>query len=153
MNIRPSTSNDIEAIIELFHDSVHQIAVRSYSPEQLSVWAPEQPDIEVWRSLLHGLETLVAEVDGVMAGFISFSAGGHIDLLYTSPRFSRRGVASALYEAAVRRLLSIGVQELSTEASLEARPFFQAKGFGIVEEQLVERQGVRLKRFAMRRVL
>ncbi|MEX0871183.1 MAG: hypothetical protein WDZ65_05145 [Aquisalimonadaceae bacterium] len=35
-----------------------------------------------------------------------------------------------------------GVHRLSTEASLKVRPFFEAQGFRVVEEQSVERGGV-----------
>lgn len=66
-----------------------------------------------------------------------------------SPAFSRKGVASQLYEIAVQILRERGVRRLTTEASIEARPFFESKGLNIVEEQVVERNGVLLKRFAM----
>ncbi len=149
MIIRSSGAADTESIVALFTASVHQIAARSYSPEQLAAWAPESRDLEQWRARLVGLETLHAEFDGELAGFISFSCAGHIALLFTSPAFSRRGVASRLYESAVRKCLAKGVTKLTTEASIEARPFFESKGFKVVEQQAVERNGVQLKRFAM----
>ncbi len=151
MNIRTSTDNDVASIAALFTESVHQIAARSYTPMQLAAWAPESPDLGQWRSRLAPLETLVGELDGAIAGFISYTGNGHIEFLFTSPAFSRKGVASRLYEVALKILCSKGVETLSTEASIEARPFFESKGFNTVEEQVVERNGVQLKRFAMTR--
>lgn len=151
MNIRPSTETDLAAMVALFSDAVHQIAVRSYTPEQLAAWAPESPDLEQWRSRLSPLETLIAESDGVMAGFISFTANGHIEFLFTAPAFSRQGVASTLYEAAAQRLLANGARTFTTEASLEARPFFEYKGFTVKDVQTAERDGVQFRRFAMAR--
>jgi hypothetical protein len=52
-------------------------------------------------------------------------------------------VASRLYEIAAQTLRARGVRSLSTEASIEARPFFESKEFNIVEEQVVERNGVK----------
>ncbi len=147
--IRYSVDCDCESIAALFTASVHQIAARSYSPEQLAAWTPEPPDLEHWQARLAGLETLLAEVEGEMAGFICFTGSGHIEMLFTAPSFSRRGVASRLYKAAVSKMLASGVTELSTEASIEARPFFESKGFKIAEVQVVERSSVRLKRFLM----
>jgi len=152
MNIRTSTSSDVASIVALFTASVHQIAARSYTPAQLAAWAPESPNLDQWCSRLAILETLVAVPDGEIAGFISFAGNGHIELLFTSPAFSRKGVASRLYEIAAQTLRARGVRSLSTEASIEARPFFESMGFNIVEEQVVERNGVQLKRFAMTRV-
>jgi putative acetyltransferase len=151
MNIRPTTDSDVASIAALFTESVHKIAARSYTPMQLAAWAPESPDLGQWRSRLALVETLVAEIDGAIAGFISYTDSGHIELLFTSPEFSRRGVASTLYEIAVQILDARGVKTLSTAASIEARPFFESKGFNIIEEQVVERNGVQLRRFAMTR--
>lgn len=153
MKIRASSPDDVAAITTVFFESVHKIAARSYTAEQREAWAPKSPDLEQWRSRLAGLETLVTEVGGEIGGFISYAANGHIEFLYTAPAFSRRGVASKLYRAAVGALYSSGVTHLSTEASIEARPFFQAMGFSVVEEQVVERDGVQLRRFAMSKVI
>nr|WP_228289955.1 GNAT family N-acetyltransferase [Marinobacter salsuginis] len=95
------------------------------------------------------MKTLVAESRGVLAGFISFTSAGHIEFLFTAPSFSRRGVASLLYKAASQRLAASGVTKLTTDASLEARPFFESQGFKVVGEQTVERNGVAFRRFAM----
>jgi len=151
MKIRTSTDSDLDSLVALFTESVHQIAARSYTPAQLAAWAPESPDLELWRSRLALVETLVAEIDEALAGFVSYTRDGHIEFLFTSPAFSRQGVASALFEAAARRLHVMGTNKLSTDASLEARPFFEAKGFRTVEEQVVERNGVQFRRFAMAR--
>lgn len=151
--VRPATDSDVPAIARLFTDSVHRIAANSYSPEQLNAWAPRHPDMEAWEARLAPLTTLVAEVEGDMSGFISFTASGHIELLFTSPAFSRQGVASTLYVAALELLHENGVQVLSTEASLEAKPFFAGKGFYVVEQQLAEREGIKLKRYLMKRPL
>ncbi len=152
-NLWPVTESDFPSIVSLFTDSVHQLASRSYTPKQRAAWAPEDPDVEQWRSRLAKVETLIAESDGTLAGFISFTANGHIEFLFTAPAFSRRGVATLLYEAAVERLLRKGVRTITTEASLEARPFFESRGFSVVEAQTVERDGVQLQRFAMARCL
>lgn len=153
MNIRASTHSDVASIFALFFESVHKIAARSYTVDQLAAWAPKSPDLKQWQSRLSHLETLVADFEGVIGGFISYTARGYIEFLYTSPVFSRQGVASTLYRAAVQILYSNGVRNLSTEASMEARPFFESMGFSVVEEQVAERNGVQFRRFAMTRVV
>ena len=126
MNIRASADSDVASIAALFTESVHRIAARSYTSEQLAAWAPEPPDLAQWRERLALLETLVAEFDGAMAGFISYTDSGHIEFLFTSPAFSRKGVASKLYEMAEQRLYLNGAKKLSADASIEARPFFES---------------------------
>ena len=47
----------------------------------------------------------------------------------------------------------LGAVELSTHASLTARPFFEAHGFAVVVEQHPVLRGVALTNFVMRRDL
>lgn len=151
LTIRAATESDTATLITLFTESVHKIAAASYTPEQRDAWAPASPDMVQWQTRLASLNTLVAEKEGAMAGFISFTDDGHIELLFTSPTFARQGVASMLFEAAEKQLHANGVRHLTTEASLEARPFFESRGFKVVEKQAVKRNGVQLLRFAMAR--
>ena len=151
--VREAMNQDAPAIAALYTESIHGIAANSYSPQQLHAWAPSKPDLDKWRVRLAPLAALVAEVEGDMAGFIAFTAGGHIEFLFTSPAFSRQGIASALYAAALQQLHADGIKEITTEASLEARPFFERKGFEVIEEQFAERGGDALKRYLMKCIL
>lgn len=153
IELRAYHDGDLAAVAALFTASIHGLAVAAYSAEQRAAWAPEPPDLAQWRARLHGQRTLLA-VDGtVIAGFLTHSDDGHIDLLYTAPGHARRGVASALYQRAETTLRQQGVSVLVTEASLIAAPFFAAQGFDTVEEQNVERGGLWFRRFLMRKSL
>lgn len=149
MLIRPALESDLDALIAVFTASVHGIARRSYSAEQCVAWAPAVPDRAVWRSRLAATVTLLACEGEALAGFIAWERTGHIDMLFTSPAHARRGVATALFRAARADIERGGVQTLRTEASLEARPFFERQGFAVVEEEVVQRRGVALRRFRM----
>ena len=151
MNIRSYNDGDLERVMQLFTDSVHGLAADHYTEAQRAAWAPQQPSAAGWRTCLAPLQMLVAESAGELAGFVAFEFNGHIEFLYTSPKFSRQGVASRLYETMSQYLDSRGVKERFTEASLVARPFFERQGLRVVEEQHVERNGVVLRRFAMSR--
>lgn len=48
---------------------------------------------------------------------------------------------------------SKGVTEMSSDVSITARPFFEAKGFVVDEEQFVEIRGQVLRNFKMVRKL
>ena len=148
--IRRYQESDLAAVAGLFTDSVHRVASKYYDEQQVAAWAPP-PDLKTWAARFASVETLVMEEDSELAGFISYTLDGHIDLLYTSPRYTRRGVASALYREAETIIVRHGAAEIFTEASLAARPFFERFGFRVVEEQAVERRGVVLRRFAMRK--
>ncbi len=151
VKIRSYQANDLESVATVFTESVHGLASARYDALQCSAWAQRPPDLSSWQERLSKLHTLVAEADGDISGFLSYDMTGHIDLLFVSPAYARRGVASLLYRNAELALNASGVTEQFTEASLVARPFFESKGFSVVEEQVVTRNGVELKRFAMRK--
>ena len=143
MNIRSFVDTDLEPITRLFTESVHTLAVGAYGDGQREAWAPRPPDTDYWRRRLQPLRTLVAENDGELVGFISFQENGHIDMMYTAPRHSRRGVATVLFKRVEATLISLGVIELFTEASLVARPFFTTlTRFAMSKPQVAAQQGV-----------
>lgn len=153
MRIRPCQPPDLEPLLALFTASVHGLGRAHYDPAQLAAWAPPAPDLAGWKQRLERAHTLVAEVDGQLAGFLSCQLDGHIDLLFVAPDHARRGVATRLFAQAQAMLVAAGIRELTTEASLVARPFFERQGFIVHETQSVERQGVVLRRHAMRKQL
>jgi putative acetyltransferase len=153
VDIRPYTAEDLAALVAVFTSSVHELAARYYTPQQIDTWAPRPSQLAPWRERLRSLETVVATDAAILIGFISYTSAGHIDLLYTSPSYARRGVASSLYSSVERTLTSAGVRELLTEASLVARPFFERFGFVVSQEQNVLVGGYSFRRYAMRKTV
>lgn len=153
VDIRPYAAEDLAALVAVFTASVHELAARYYTPQQLEAWAPRPPELGPWIDRLQSLETVVATHGEALAGFISYSPNGHIDLLYTSPVCARRGVASALYRFAESALASLGASEILTEASLAARPFFEHFGFAVTAEDDVLLRDHAFRRYAMRKTV
>ena len=146
MTIRRYRSEDCRRLTELFYDTVHSVNARDYAPEQLDAWAPGQPDLEAWDRSLHAHESFVAEENGVIIGFGDIDQSGYLDRLFVDKDHQGRGVATALcdaLEAAVR------AEHYTTHASITARPFFEKRGYHVVRQQRVERQGVSLTNFVM----
>ena len=88
----------------------------------------------------------MAEETGVIIGFGDIDQSGYLDRLFVDKDHQGRGVATALcdaLEAAVR------AEHYTTHASITARPFFEKRGYHVVRQQRVERQGVSLTNFVM----
>ncbi len=133
----------------MYHAAIHTLAAPHYTAEQLAAWAPPNPDVNKWRDRLATLQTLVAERDGVVAGFASYELNGHLFLLFTHPSFARQGVATKLLREVESALRAAGVLKVFTEASLAGRPFFESSGFEVGPEELVACRGLYLRRYAM----
>jgi putative acetyltransferase len=146
---RPYETSDLEQVMDVYRESIHTLAAPFYSAEQLAAWAPQKADAGRWRQRLASVHTIVAEHDKVIAGFVSYEHGGHLDFLFTHPAFARQGVATRLYRRAESAMLAADVSRVFTEASLAARPFFERCGFEIDHEEIVECRGAQLRRYVM----
>jgi putative acetyltransferase len=139
--------------MEIYTASIRTLAAPYYSPEQLAAWAPVPPNSERWQERLSRLHTIVAESDGVLAGFASYTHEGYLDFLFTHPGFARRGVATSLYQCVESALRAVNAPKITTHVSLAARPFFDRHGFQVDAEENVECRGAFLRRFAMHKRL
>ncbi|MDF2183092.1 GNAT family N-acetyltransferase [Neptuniibacter sp. CAU 1671] len=124
-----------------------------YTPAQKEAWAPSPVDYAQWRVRLSTKKPFVAIIDNQVVGFIELEADGHIDCTYTHPNFQGRGVASALYDYLLAAAKAAGLKRLYVEASLLAKPFFEHRGFVLVKQNEVRRNGVSLINFSMEKYL
>lgn len=154
MKIREAIESDARQIVRIFHETVHTINARDYTQEQVDAWSPAMPDPEVWVRRRFGTRTtFVADEEGAIAGFGELESDGHVDCLYCHRKRQRQGVGSAIMAEIEARARSLGVRRLFLEASITARPFFEARGFVVLRQQTVVRRGVELTNFVMEKVL
>lgn len=147
MLLRPYRSEDCPSLAELFYQTVHTVNARDYSPPQLDAWADGYPDLAAWDRSLSRHHTLVAVLDGRILGFADMADNGYLDRLYVHKDYQGQGIASALCDALEQAVSG----PYETHASLTARPFFARRGYQVVKEQQVERKGVLLTNFVMRK--
>ena len=148
VQLRPYREGDCPALAALFTDTVHTVNAADYTPAQLDAWAPAAgPDLQDWDQRFKDHITLVAEVEGRLAGFADLDpAAGYLDRLYVSSRFQRQGVATALCDA-LEQAAAAG--PFFTHASRTARPFFEHRGYRVVQARQVQCRGVSLENFRM----
>lgn len=96
---------------------------------------------------------LVAEIEGEIVGFITLENNGHIDWTYTHKDFQRIGVASALYKSLEEEAKKGRIKRLYVETSYLARPFFEKKGFTIINKNKIERNGQILVNWLMEKYI
>lgn len=146
MEVREATPEDAEAVREVHADSIHGLGTEAYSEEQVKAWAAgcESADYAVAIESV-GRRFVVAGSGEEIHGFgtLSFDApeeyeesvDGEVTGVYVRPSVAREGVGSAILddlerEARERGLLSLGLSE-----SLNAVPFYEARGYERVRER------------------
>ena len=146
MIIRKYMPQDCPQLAELFYDTVHTVNARDYTPEQLDAWATGSVDIEAWNRSFLEHHTLVAVENDVLIGFGDMDDTGYLDRLYVHCEHQGRGVATAICDALEN---AAKAEVFVTHASITARPFFEHRGYSVVREQRVLRNGVYLTNFVM----
>lgn len=145
MIIREYQSADCEELTELFYNTVHTINAKDYTKEQLDVWATGQINLKKWNQSLQEHFSIVAVDDDVIVGFGDIDKTGYLDRLFVHSDYQGKGIATAIcnqLEAAVQG-------SIVTHASITARPFFENRGYKVIKEQQVVRQGISLTNFIM----
>lgn len=145
MFIRKYKATDCKEIIDLFYNTVHNVNVKDYTKEQLAVWATEQVDLEKWNESLLEHYSLVAVDNGIIVGFGDIDKDGYLDRLFVHVDYQRKGIATAI----CNELERIVEGDITTRASITAKPFFKKRGYKVVKQQEVERQGIFLTNFCM----
>lgn len=145
MIIREYVPSDCDEIIKLFCDTVHSVNAKDYTEKQLNAWTASGKDYDRWNSSLLEHYSLVAVDGDTIVGFGDISSTGYLDRLYVHKDCQGRGIASAICDKLEQNICGMIV----THASITAKPFFEKRGYKVVKEQSVERQGVYLTNYVM----
>jgi len=137
--LRPYVPADARRCAEIFRLSIEELAAEDYDADQREAWASRADDDKAFGARLAGALTLLAVVDGAIAGFASLKGGEEIDMLFVDPEFARQGVGRALIDALTRLAGARGAKRLTIEASDVARPLFERQGFTAQKRNLVRK--------------
>lgn len=141
MEIRKIRSGETGSIWRLFHETVHLINQADYSESELAVWAPDEYDEPRWVSRFIRTRPLVAMEGKRLLGFAELSEDGRIDLFYVHHAHQGEGIGRALMQRLKAEAASRSLSRLYCEASITARPFFEAMGFVALAPRQLERRG------------
>lgn len=147
--IRDYRPDDCSQLAELFYDTVHTVNAKDYTKEQRMVWATGTVDLEEWNRSFLEHTTLVAEYDGKIVGFADMDGQGYLDRLYVHKEFQHRGIATTLVKELEQRARKDKVSSFTTYASITARPFFEKRGYRVLCENEVVRNGISLLNYRM----
>lgn len=146
--IRKYQPTDCEEIRQLFYDTVHVVNAKDYSKEQLDVWATVEVNLEQWNQSFINHYTIVAIENDQIVGFGDIDKIGYLDRLYVHKDYQGKGIATEICDV-LEHIYQ--VDEITTHASITAKPFFEKRGYRMIQEQQVEREGILLTNYVMKK--
>ena len=124
-----------------------RLHVLEYDEKQRLAWAGTREEKRGWDASFREHRTLVAVMDGKIAGFADMD-GEYLDRLYVAFDKQGKGIATALVDE-----LEKGHDVITVHASYAALPFFKKRGYAVLQKQTVVRHGVELVNFVMQKTL
>ncbi len=129
--LRPATADDVEPVATLFHRGWHDAHV-GHVPDGLAA----RRTLAAFRDRVTARvrdtdDTTVAEVHGVVAGFIMI-AGAEVEQVYVDRSFRGSGLATTLLVEAERRVAAAGHEEAwlaVVVGNARARAFYEREGW------------------------
>ncbi len=139
MIIRKYKPSDCKEVAELFYNTVHTVNARDYTKEQLRI------DLEEWNLSFQEHYSIVILDDKLIIGFGDIDKTGYLDRLFVHKDYQGKRVATAICD----RLEKAVQKKVITHASITARPFFEKRGYKVIKEQQVDKDGIVLTNFVM----
>lgn len=153
MKIRKFKQGEEKELYELFYKTIHTVNIQDYSEDQVAAWAPNNIDMEFVMLKFRDIDPFVAVEDGRIIGYADIQSDGHIDHFYCHHQFQGQGVGRRLFSALEEEAAEKGIPRMYSNVSITAKPFFEAMGFFVEEDQLVKVGDQNLKNYRMVRSL
>ncbi len=146
MYLRKYISSDCKQLTILFYQTIHCINAKDYTKEQLNAWANDDIDLIKWNESFLKNYTIVAVDNNEIIGFGDINESGYLDRLYIHKNHQREGIATAICDKLEN---AVSAKKITTHASITAKPFFENRGYLVIKEQIVIRNGISLINYMM----
>ena len=155
ISIRDYQPDDVQALANIYFNTIHKINIQHYTDEQVNVWAPKSSieNTEGWAKKIPRTQPIIATIGNKIVGFAEFETNGHIDCFYCHHEWIGKGVGSALMKEILQRAKNNHVHLIFSEVSITAKTFFEKWGFITITQQTIVRKGIELTNFKMERTI
>lgn len=153
MNVRKAKPADLDEILKLFADTISEVNKQDYSPSQIKAWSSGADDKGRWLRKIDEQYFLVTEEESSITGFASITEKGYLDTMFVHKNHQRKGIARTLITALIDYARENDFDDIITDASITARAFFEKYGFEILKKQKVNRKGIEIANYKMKKLL
>lgn len=153
ISFRTANASDLQEMQQLFVDTVTTICRKDYNDEQIQAWTSGVEDTQRWLERFDKQHVLLALKDEQITAFASIKDGNYIDMFFVHKDFHGQGIAGELYAQLEEKARELNSSYIDSDVSITAKPFFEKVGFIVLAEQKVERLGVKLVNYRMRKML
>ncbi|MEL6721148.1 MAG: GNAT family N-acetyltransferase [Bacteroidota bacterium] len=148
---RIATKEDLPEIHQLFQATIQYCCNQDYDEAQIAVWISSVENKSRWIKAIESQFFIVAKEGHHIVGFASLADVNYIDFIYVHEDHQRKGIASFLFDILQEEAKKQGQTTLWSHVSKTARPFFERKGFEVLQENYKDMRGVIIMNYWMRK--
>jgi GNAT superfamily N-acetyltransferase len=135
IHLRQATESDAPSLWVIRTEAIRQGCVGHYSADQIAAWSAVPMPAAFIEAITQSV-FLAAEWDGVLCGFGFMNPEtSEVEGIFVSPSFHRNGIGSRLLARLEDRARTLGLTQLTLNATLNAEPFYASSGYRIVERK------------------
>lgn len=129
VTIRKATQQDRESLCQIQVSAIRELGRSHYSAADLEAWSsglsPERHGKYIADRFV-----IVAEAGSEILGFGALDPDtGKVCAVYVRPAHTRKGIGSAILVTLIAEAKRLGLRQLHCHASLNARQFYERRGF------------------------
>lgn len=133
---RKAINTDIIEIKSLYQSTVLTVNRRDYSQAEVEDWASCGDNLSEVEEMIKTHYFIVAvNQESQIVGFSSMTPQGYLHNMFVHKDFQSKGIATILLNEIERYAITNGIIRITSEVSVTARPFFEKRGYKVVEEQ------------------
>lgn len=153
-DIIQAQAKHLPAIQQLFRQTIERVSVQHYTLEQVAVWASGADDNKQWQNRLTDQYFVLAMMGEELLGFSSLQEHtGYLDMLFVHHAFQGQGIGAMLLNNIIAQAKEKNVTEITTEASITAKPLFEKMGFVLLVVQDKQHKGLVFRNYKMSKQL
>jgi len=144
-----ANENDVEAITQLFRDTIQNVNAKDYPPDEIDDWSGWWTAHNKWKERIETQYFIKATFKNNVVGFSSLANDGYLDFMFTHKDYQRHGIAANLLSKIERKARLQGNKTIYSDVSLTAKGFFEKHGYIVEKQQLKRSKNKELVNFRM----
>jgi len=99
-HIRPMVAADVPMVARLLRELAEKFIVHEFVADARASFLSKNDEAAIAQFVADGFRYHVAEIDGMIVGFVGMRDNRHLYHLFVAERFHRRGIAKRLWDVA-----------------------------------------------------
>ncbi len=139
--IERASDQDLPLMQRLFYQTVTIYGSKIFTKSEINEYSKLARNKNYWKNKFRSDFVYNAKLNGEVIGSFLLNRDGTIDYLFVHQNYQGHGIAMDLYETLEKVALDADIKRLTTKINKITQPFFEKKGFTIIEDIVLSENG------------